>query len=96
MQVNRMIVAALVGHREAIALTRLGGEQRIRIRPGAAVQGPAVVAAAAAGDLLEQKLDARVRFHAPTKKADGPGFEFLAHLDRLTIKQAVATADRVP
>ena len=57
MQVDRMVVAALVGHRETIAFSGLSGEQRIGIRPGFSVDSPAVVAAAAARHFLKQKIE---------------------------------------
>src|SRR5262245_15369396 len=61
MQVNRMVVAALVGHGQPVALAGLGAVQRIGVGPGLAVEGPAVVTAASARHLFESELDAPIR-----------------------------------
>ena len=42
MQVDRVVIAALVGHGDAMALSRPRGEQRIGSRPGLAVDRPAI------------------------------------------------------
>src|SRR3954465_9511087 len=48
MHVDGMVVTTLVGHRQAIAFSGLGGEQRIGIRPGFSVDRPTIVATTAA------------------------------------------------
>jgi hypothetical protein len=57
MQMDGMIVAALVAHREAVALSALRSEQWIGSGPGLTVDGPAIVAAAAARYFLEDKFE---------------------------------------
>jgi hypothetical protein len=44
MQMDGVIVAALVAHGEAVALPALGGEQWIGSGPGSPVDGPAIIA----------------------------------------------------
>ena len=60
-QVDRVVVAALVAQRQAIALADLGGEQRIGGRPGFSVDGPAVIAAMAARHFFEDQIETFVR-----------------------------------
>jgi hypothetical protein len=61
MQMDRVVVAALVGHGEAIALALLGREQRVGRGPGLAVDGPAVVAAPASRHFLEDQIEPFIR-----------------------------------
>src|SRR5437660_10764156 len=61
MQMDGVVVAALVAHGEAIALAALGGEQRIGGGPGLAVAGPTGVSAAAARQFLEYEIEPLVR-----------------------------------
>src|SRR5215475_550401 len=71
-QVNRMIVTAPIGHGEAITLSRLDIEQPAGVRPGLAIERPAIVAAAAARHLLEQELETFVRGgHGSLRAEDG-------------------------
>src|SRR4249920_1098753 len=60
---DRMIITAAVFHRHAVASPFLN-QQRIDIRPGFAVDRPAIKTAMTAGDLLEDKIEAIVGFRA--------------------------------
>src|ERR1700729_3241296 len=57
MDVNGVVITTLVGHRQAIVLSRLRGEQRIGIRPGLAVDRPAIVAPVATRHFLEEQIE---------------------------------------
>jgi hypothetical protein len=59
MGMNRVPVAAIIVHHQPIALALLDGEQRIRIRSRLTVDGPPIIAAAAAWDFLECQPDRR-------------------------------------
>jgi hypothetical protein len=65
MQLDRVVIAPLVGHGDAMALSRLRGEQRIGSRPGLAVDRPAIIALVAPR-ALSRRPDRGVR---PVKAA---------------------------
>ena len=58
-KMNRMIVAAAVFHYDSVALPFLH-QQRIDIRPGLAVDRPAIKTAVTAGDFFKDKIKAIV------------------------------------
>src|SRR5215813_15429072 len=57
MQVHGVLVTAIVVEKQAVALALLDGEQGIGLRPGFSVDGPPIMPAASARDLLEFEAD---------------------------------------
>ena len=58
-----MIVAAFVVHRDPVALTGFH-DQRIDIRPGFAVDRPAIKPAVTAGNFFKDEVEAVIRFRS--------------------------------
>src|SRR5438270_11220533 len=67
-----MVIAALVGHSEPIALSAFGRERRIGIWPGVSLDGPPIIAAAAARHTTTARVTRRfIGTHLPSGKIGG-------------------------